>query len=121
MKSSTEAELVGASDYLPHTLYVQMLLEAQGYQVDESVFYQDNEAAIKLEENRKASSGQRTRHMNIRQFFITNKSKSGEIVIKHCPTAIMLADFFTKPLQGALFRKFRLVLLNDNLLEILYS
>jgi hypothetical protein len=29
----------------------------------------------------------------------------------HCPTSDMLADFFTKPLQGALFRKFRSILL----------
>jgi len=27
--------------------------------------------------------------------------------IVYCPTEEMLADFFTKPLQGALFRKFR--------------
>ncbi len=29
------------------------------------------------------------------------------IDIKHCPTEIMIADFFTKPLQGNLFRKMR--------------
>ena len=35
------------------------------------------------------------------------------IQILHCPTADMLADFFTKPLQGSLFRKFRAVLLGE--------
>ena len=30
-KSSTEAELVGARDYLPNTLWVKMIMEAQGY------------------------------------------------------------------------------------------
>jgi Reverse transcriptase (RNA-dependent DNA polymerase) len=34
-KSSTEAELVGASDYLPNTLWVKMFLEAQGYTIEE--------------------------------------------------------------------------------------
>ena len=29
------------------------------------------------------------------------------MVIEHCPTEKMLGDHFTKPLQGALFRKFR--------------
>ena len=29
------------------------------------------------------------------------------ITIQHCPTLQMVADFFTKPLQGNLFRKFR--------------
>jgi hypothetical protein len=33
--------------------------------------------------------------------------------IVHCPTEIMLADFYTKPLQGALFRKFRDVVLGQ--------
>ena len=29
-----------------------------------------------------------------------------KITIRHCPTEQMLADFFTKPLQGNLFRRF---------------
>ena len=33
------------------------------------------------------------------------------ITIVYCPTEEMLADFFTKPLQGALFQKFRRVLM----------
>ncbi len=33
------------------------------------------------------------------------------MTIVYCPTHEMLADFFTKPLQGSLFRKFRDVLL----------
>jgi hypothetical protein len=37
--------------------------------------------------------------------------KTDGIEIQHCPTDKMLADFFTKPLQGSLFRKFRDVLL----------
>ena len=43
------------------------------------------------------------------------------IDVVYCPTAKMLADFFTKPLQGSLFRKFRDVILGykhiDTLLE----
>ena len=110
-KSSTEAELIGASDYLPHTLYVKMFMEAQGYPISKATFYQDNESAIKMERNGKASCGQRSRHIDIRYFFITDHSKKQNIDIVHCPTNDMLADFFTKPLQGSLFRKFRSVLL----------
>jgi hypothetical protein len=33
--------------------------------------------------------------------------KNGEVIIEYCPTGDMIADFFTKPLQGSLFRKFR--------------
>jgi Reverse transcriptase (RNA-dependent DNA polymerase) len=112
-KSSTEAELIGASDYLPNTLYVKLFMEAQGYPIQQAIFHQDNESAIKMEQNGKASCGQRSRHIDIRYFFITDHSKRNSIHITHCPTEDMLADFFTKPLQGSLFRKFRSVLLGE--------
>jgi hypothetical protein len=32
---------------------------------------------------------------------------NGDLTIKHCHTVDMLGDHFSKPLQGALFRKFR--------------
>ena len=32
-------------------------------------------------------------------------------MIVHCPTNLMISDFFTKPLQGALFRKFKDVIM----------
>ena len=33
-------------------------------------------------------------------------------MLQYCPTADMIADFFTKPLQGRLFRKLRAFILN---------
>ena len=44
-------------------------------------------------------------------FFIKDRIKTENIKIEHCRTDIMVADFFTKPLQGSLFRKFRDVIL----------
>lgn len=115
-KSSTEAELlllVGVSDLLPQqVIWTRHFLMAQGYQINESVVYQDNQSAILLEKNGRASSRKHTRHINIRYFFITDRVKSGEVNIKYCPTNEMIADFFTKPLQGAKFRKFRDLVLN---------
>jgi hypothetical protein len=32
-KSSTEGEVVGASNYLPNALWVQMFMQAQGYPI----------------------------------------------------------------------------------------
>ena len=110
-KSSTEAELVGASDYLPNTLWVKMFMEAQGFEIVENMFEQDNESAIKLETNGRASAGSKSRHINVRYFWIKDRTASEGIHIRHCPTLAMLGDFFTKPLQGNLFRKFRAVIL----------
>ena len=43
----------------------------------------------------------------IRYFWIMDRLKKEKIEVGYCPTGRMLADFFTKPLQGFLFRKMR--------------
>ena len=55
-KSSTEAELVGASEYLPSTIWIQHYLEAQGLPLRHSYFKQDNQSAMRLERNGPAST-----------------------------------------------------------------
>jgi hypothetical protein len=105
-KSSTEAELVGIDDVLPQALWTKYFMEAQGYGVT-TILNQDNQSTIKLSENGKASSGKGTRHINIRYFFITDRIARKEVAIQYCPTKQMVADYFTKPLQGELFYKFR--------------
>ena len=118
-KSSTEAELVGASDYLPHTIWVKMFLGAQGYDVHTNIFEQDNESAIRLEKNGRTSAGPKSRHINIRYFWLKDRVISEGITIRHCPTLQMLADFFTKPLQGNLFKQFKSVLLGHQHIDTL--
>ena len=110
--SSTEAELVGVNDLMTMTLWTQCFLKAQGHTINKSVICQDNKSAILLEKNGRASSGRRTRHVNIRHFFIADMVKSGDVSIEHCPTEEMRADYLTKPLQGTKFRRFRNEMLN---------
>ena len=64
-----------------------------------------------LEKNGKASSSKRTRHINIRYYFVTDRISAGELNVSYCPTLDMIGDYFTKPLQGSLFRKFRNIIL----------
>ena len=112
-KSSTEAELVGVDDCMPQILWTRYFLMQQGYNVENKLM-QDNQSAIKLEQNGKASSGKRTRHINIRYFFVKDRIERKELFVEYCPTEDMIADYFTKPLQGALFRKFRKMILNHD-------
>jgi hypothetical protein len=111
-KSSTEAELVGVADVLPQILWTRYFLEAQGYTNDDTILYQDNKSAILLEENGKKSSSKRTRHINIRYYFVTDRIEKGDVKVEYCPTSQMIADFFTKPLQGTLFNTFRDFIMN---------
>jgi hypothetical protein len=112
-KSSTESEVVGTDDVMPQMLWTLYFLEVQGYKINDNVLYQDNKSSILLETNGRGSSGKRTRHINVRYFFIADRVKSKEIRIEYCPTGIMLADYFTKPLQGALFRKLRAMIMGQ--------
>jgi hypothetical protein len=107
-RSSTEAELIGVYDVLPQVIWTLHFLEAQGVKVVDNLIYQDNKSAMLLEKNGRASSSkQRTKHLNIRYFFVKDHVDNGTIKIVYCPTEDMIADFFTKPLQGSLFYKLR--------------
>ena len=111
-RSSTEAELVGINDVLSMILWTWLFLEAQGYQVTDNVLHQDNESTIKLAKNGRRSSSKQTRHIEVRYYFITDHIDRDRVRVSDCPTGDMLADYFSKPLQGSLFRKFRDLILN---------
>jgi len=111
-KSSTEAELAGMNDVLPQVLWTRYFLEAQGYEVRDNVVFQDNQSTMLLANNGRGSSGKRTRHIEIRCFFVTDRINQKQMRVACCPTAEMIADYFTKPLQGALFRRLRDAILN---------
>jgi hypothetical protein len=102
-----ESELVAVDDCMPAICWTRYFLEAQGYNVAENILYQDNQSAILLEKNGKASSGKRTKHINIRYFFVTDRIRANELNVEWCPTGLMIGDFMAKPLQGTLFQRFR--------------
>ena len=52
-RSSTEAELVAVDDASTLILWTQLFLEAQGYDIEKNILYQDNKATILLETNGK--------------------------------------------------------------------
>ena len=63
-RSFTETEIVGVNGCMPGVLWTRLFLEAQEYEVKENIVFQDNETAMLLETNSKASSGNRTKHNN---------------------------------------------------------
>ena len=88
-KSSTEAELVGVDDVMPMVLWTRQFLEGQGYKIKDSIVYQDNQSAMLLEKNGHRSSTKRTRHLNIRYFFVTDRIQAKELTVEYCPTGDM--------------------------------
>ena len=102
-----ESELVTPDDAMALMLWMKLFMEAQDVLINRNVLLQDNKSTILLENNGKQSSGKRTRAINIRYFFITDQIAKGNLMVEYCPTGEMMADYMSKPLQGALFRKFR--------------
>ncbi len=106
-RSLTESKLVGVDDMMSLIIWSRNFLKAQGYVVVDNILHQDNRSAILLEQNGKMSSGKRTKHIAICYFFVMDRIRSGEISPKWCPKGEMIVDFLTKPLKGAMFWKFR--------------
>jgi len=111
VKISTEAELVGVSDYLPCNIWLLMLMRAQVYLIIDNILYQDNQSIMLMLTNGRNSYTGNSRHVNIRYFFAKDRVDKKRVKVEYCSTIWMLADFFTKPLQGQLFIKFREVII----------
>jgi hypothetical protein len=79
-----------------------------------NILCQDNKSTILLEQNGKRSSSACTWALNIRYFFLTDQIKKGNLIVEYCPTTEMVAeDYFSKPLQGRLFQKFRKAIMGN--------
>ena len=113
-KSSCEAELVAADDVIGHILRTKNFLLAQGYKPAETVIIlQDNRSAILLEQNRIMSSTKRTKHINVKYYFVKDKIDAGEVEIQWYSGDKMVGDFFSKPLSGQKFLRFRIKIMNN--------
>ena len=121
-KSSTKSEVVGVSDYIPFDIiWLSNFMKEQGYELIGNFVYQDNLSAIKMEKIGLKSCGQKSKHIDIRYFFIKDLVDKNFLKIKYCPTEQMLADFFTKLLQGKLFHRLRAVVMGWEPIQTLQS
>ena len=84
------------------------------------MFSQDNQSAIHLKKNGRASPGQISRHIHIRHFWITDRIRDSALHVVYCRTESMLADFSTKPRQGSLFRLLGDILLGHEHISALF-
>ena len=73
MKSSTEAEIVGGSDYIPNVIWATLFLKHQGIIIEESEFNQNNVSTTRLITNGTRSSGTGSRHIDIMYFLMKNR------------------------------------------------
>jgi hypothetical protein len=86
-------------------------MKDQGYDLN-TVIKEDNKSSILLMRNGRLSSGKRTKHLDIRYFYVKDLLERGIVELEHCATEDMIADFFMKPIQGKKFQIMRDIILN---------
>jgi hypothetical protein len=105
-RSSTEAEQIALSDGAGLAIWINKLLQDQGYRMPAAIVYQDNKSTIHLANNGRSTS-EKTRHIDVRYFWIKDRIDKGEVRIEYLPTAEMTADVLTKPITGALYQRLK--------------
>ena len=93
--SSTEAEIIAASDAALEIVYIRGLLAEMGFrQESPTVLYVDNSGAVEL--SRDLKSCQRSRHVERRYLKVRELVAAGEIEVRSIDTKDNHADLFTK-------------------------
>lgn len=115
-RSSAEAEYRSLVIAVAELMWIQSLLRELRVQLpNKPVLFCDNLSAVLLSHNPVLHA--RTKHMEIDIFFAREKLLKGDIAAAHLPSALQIADVFTKPLantQLSLIRsKLNLVDLNS--------
>ena len=111
-RSSVETELIAVDDILPTVQWAKSFMAEQGYDLQTEIM-EDNRSTMLLMRNGRLSSGKRTKHLDIRYFFVKEDLLDrGVITLSHCLSNNMIADFFTKPIQGQRFQILRSLIMN---------
>ena len=104
--SSCQAEMVALAKGLQQSIFSAYFLAGQDNPMPQIIVNQDNQSTIKLISNGR-SNFELTRHIQIDYYWVKDLIDRGLITVVYCPTESMIADFFTKPLQGTLFNHVR--------------
>ena len=111
-KSSTEAELIATSDSANQVFHVRNFLIHQGHDQGPATILQDNMSTMALIEKGR-STNMRTRHIQIRYFWVKERVDNGEAEICYMKSESMgPANALTKPLTGMQFSEERQQLTN---------
>lgn len=97
--SSTEAELIAASECASEILWLNRLLNNL-METEKPILNLDSQSAVKLAHNPKYEYHKRTKHIKLKHFFVRECVNNGDFIVKHVSSELQLADMLTKPLYG---------------------
>ncbi len=95
--STTESEFVAACEAAKEAVWIQRLLsEIKNCEVKTVQIRCDNQSSISLIRN--PEHHQKTKHIEVKYFFVRDQQKAGRIDVTYIGTEDQLADMLTKPL-----------------------
>jgi hypothetical protein len=102
--SVTESELGGATETAQDMLFVMQIVESMGLKVKKPmILYLDNKGAKDLANS--WSVGGRTRHIEVRQYFLRELKEQGLIQCVWTSGVLMTSDILTKNLSQDIFER----------------
>ena len=100
----TEAKIAAGVMVAQDMLYIYRLLESLELEVElPMVLEMDNSGAVDIANS--WSVGGRTRHVDVRNYFLHKLKDQGLLVIRHIAGELNNADIFTKNVTSAIFNR----------------
>ena len=100
--STTEAEYMALSEVVKELIFIVQLPQTMNIEVELPItVHVDNVGAIWLSNNR--TTGDRTKHIDIRTSFVKEYQEDGKIIIKFVKSEDNEADIFTKNTTNVIF------------------
>ena len=96
--STAESETIALTLAAQEAIWFRALLEELGFKQTPTTIFEDNQAAIALARN--PQNHKKTKHIQVRYYFIREHLENGSLALSFCPTHDQLADPFTKILPG---------------------
>jgi hypothetical protein len=111
-RSSTEAELIALNEGLPEVIWAKQFMQNLGVPQGMITVFEDNTSTIILANKQNGATLSKTKHIQIRFYYVRELIEQKEINIVYLSTKEMLADLLTKPMTGWLFKALRDQILN---------
>ena len=111
--SSQDAEFMALSDSCREVCFVQNLLNSIGYKVDKTSLFGDNKGSLVLAKN--PSDHQKSKHIEIRYFFVRQKVEERRVQVFYVKTTDQLADLLTKALDPKQHERLSLAIMGHSL------
>ena len=104
--STAVAEYIALNTATQEAIWLQRLLaDLSDIQYKPTIIMGDNQGSIAIARNPVFHS--RTKHIDIRHYFIRKAIQDGVIDLRFCPTNEMIADVLTKPFSRNRFEQLR--------------